>query len=92
MSCLAVFRERIGGILASAARVGRMAIDFNRIGGIDIDFSRIGGLHASAERATRMRCRMGLVCNTSVGVGFLYASDELLITLEDGKLIVKRKN
>ncbi len=38
-----------------------------------------------------MNVRFGLVCGTNIGDGFLFASDGLLVTIEDGKLIVKQR-
>lgn len=38
----------------------------------------------------RMQVRFGLVCGSSLGDGFLFASDGLLLTIENGKLIVRQ--
>lgn len=47
---------------------------------------------ASMERIGGMKVNMGLVCGSSLGYGIvLWASDAMLITVDDGKLYVTKK-
>lgn len=60
----------------------RPSVTFTRSGEIpSVKFTKSGG----------MNVRFGLVCGTNIGDGFLFASDGLLVTIEDGKLIVKQR-
>ena len=90
MSCIAVILSRTGGSTASAERVGSCLISLAREGGSTASVFRVGGAEMSASRVSRMTCRMGLVCGTGLGTGYLYASDGIRITIDNGYLRVRR--
>lgn len=93
MGCISAIITRIGsGIKAVFSRDGaRIAASyipaaespsvlFTRQGGTNVAFARHGGVKA----------RFGLVCGTNIGDGYLFASDGLLLTIENGKLKVRQ--
>ena len=94
MGCLTVIINRIGdGITAAYGLCNDEPVvsftpDHNRLQAaftlqeptVAATFTKTGGMTA----------RYGLVCGTNLGDGFLFASDALLITLENGKLKVQQ--
>lgn len=57
-----------------------LSSEFKRVGGSSSSFIRTGGLTA----------RFSLVCGTDIGYEFLYASDGILLTVDGGKIMVKK--
>lgn len=55
-------------------------------------FTRVGdGVQARFTKEGGMSVRLVLVCGTNIGDGFLFASDGVLLTIEDGKLKVAQQ-
>lgn len=90
--CLSAILRRLGGSSASARRMGGASASLEQVGGMQAVCTKIGGMTSCVTKVSGMQCRLGLVCNTSVGIGYLYASDGLLLTIDNGRLIVKRAN
>ena len=95
MGCATVIITRVGnGVAAAYSPVSvDMGVSFtpayNRL---CADFRRQeSGVSAKYSRSGKMVARFGLVCATNLGDGYLFASDALLITIENGKLIVKQR-
>lgn len=53
-------------------------------------FERVGGTTASFTRVTDFTARFALVCGSDIGYEFLYASDGILLTIDGGKIMVKK--
>ena len=72
-----------GCLTTQVSRVGGdLSVSKERVGGdLTVTKTRVGG---------DLTVRVGLVCGTNIGLGFLYASDGLLITIDGGKLIVQQ--
>lgn len=88
MGCLTVILRRVGDMTAAMTRLfGDIVGSATRICDTEVTITRIGGIDASAARVGGMTCRMGLVCNTGLGRGIIWACDGRLITLEGGFLI-----
>ena len=73
--------------------MGCSTAKFTRVGnGVSSTFSLVeDGLQARFTKAGGMSVRFGLVCGTNIGDGFLFASDGILLTIEDGKLKVAQQ-
>ncbi len=93
MGCLTVTISRVGdGVNASYTPVtSGMGVSFTPVDSrLQAAFSlQETGMAAAYTRSGGMKVRYGLVCGTNLGDGFLYASDALLITIENGKLKVQ---
>lgn len=91
-SCLDALFRRIGGMSATLQREGgRLSGSATRQGGLDCSAAREGGrLTGSASRMTGMACSFGLVCSTSLGDECLWASDQMVLTVDGGKVYVTR--
>lgn len=73
--------------------MGCLSVNITRVGnGADATFTRAEGrITASYTPAYEpMKVRFGLVCGTNIGDGYLFASDGLLLTIENGKLKVRQ--
>ena len=90
MSCIAVTLSRAGGSLVSLEKASSCFMTLAREGGLLALLPRVGGADMSLSRAARMTCRMALVCGTNLGTMYLYASDGILITIDNGYLIVRK--
>lgn len=91
MGCLSVNIRRVGGGSASMGKAtadGRVTMEDVAVGSLATMGKATEDGTATMSRIGRMSVAMGLVCTTDVGAMFLWASDELLITLENGRLIV----
>lgn len=97
--CLSSLIRRIGGVVSSLNRIaGGIESSINRIGSFLCAYERIGGIKATtalinnvsvtSSRVGGVKSRMGLICSPNLGYGVLWASDERLITIEGGFLIV----
>ena len=73
--------------------MGCVEVKISRVGsGVRSSFTRVeSGLQAKYTKAGGMSVRFGLVCGTNIGDGFLFASDGILLTIEDGKLKVAQQ-
>lgn len=92
MGCISAIITRIGsGIKAVFTRDGaHIAASYTPVAeSPSVLFTRQGGANVAFARHGGVKARFGLVCGTNLGEGYLYASDALLITIENGKLIVK---
>ena len=89
MSCLQVVIRRIGGMVASSERMeDRLHCTATRIKG-DFGFERIDPqLTASARRVSNFHAYFGLVCGTDLGEQVLWASDQMVLTVEGNKIYV----
>lgn len=69
---------------------GCLTITIDRIGGIVASATRVAvPTGATATRVGGMTANLGLVCGTSIGVeSILWASDAMLITIDNGYLVV----
>lgn len=91
-TCLdAVFR-RVGGLTASILRGGgrltcKMAMRVSCVFG----FEKVGGMDATVSRVGGMTCSFGLICRTTVGGDWpLWASDQVVLTIDGGKVYVTK--
>ena len=95
MGCLTVIVSRVGsGVNAVYTMDGTLPEVSYTLVGKDLSAAFLrqdAGLSADYTRAGGMKARFGLVCGTNLGEGYLFASDALLITIENGKLIVKQR-
>lgn len=90
MGCLSVILRKISDIATSLLRVGgETGGALTPVGGISVKATSQGGIKASLQKKGGITGRMGLVCETNLGQGILWASDGRLITFEGGYLIVE---
>ncbi len=74
--------------------MGCLSVNITRVrSGVDASFTRGGGRITASFTPARepINVRFGLVCGTDIGDGFLFASDGLLLTIENGKLKVRQR-
>lgn len=92
MNCLDSSFSRIGGISSELEREGdRIECEATRVGGLDGSATRIGGISfSSATRIKQFSVMFGLVCGVDLGDEVLWASDQMVLTIEGNKIFVKR--
>lgn len=91
-SCLETVIRRVGGLAASLTREG------GRLSGKAVmrvscafGFGRVGGMDAAVSRVGVMTCSFGLICRTSIGDDWpLWASDQMVLTIDGGKVYVTK--
>ncbi len=71
--------------------IGCLTFTIRRIGGISVSVSRsTEPIAVSMTRVGGIAANMGLVCGTNLDTGtILWASDAMLITIDNGYLLVK---
>jgi len=57
---------------------------------ISASFTKLYDVNAKFTRITDFHARFALVCGAGIGREFLYASDGILLTVDGGKIIVKK--
>lgn len=65
------------------------------MGCLDARIERISGMTVAIERESGMRCSFGLVCGPSIstpeGYEILWVKDGMLLTLDGGRLYVRKQ-
>lgn len=90
MGCLSVILRKISDIAVTLRRIGGGTTgSLTQMGGISAEMSSQGGIKVSMQKKGGITGRLGLVCETNLGQGILWASDGRLITFEGGFLIVE---
>ena len=90
-SCLEPVVRRVGALSAALSREGgRLAGKAVMRVSCAFSFTRAGGMEASAVRKGGMSCAFGLVCSTSLGEECLWASDQVVLTVEGGRVYVTK--
>lgn len=93
VSCLEALFQRIGGLSASAVRPGgRLTCSSSLKVSCAFGFGRAGGMETAAVREGGMTCSFGLICRTSIGDWPLWASDQMVLTIDGGKIYVTKAN
>lgn len=92
MNCLDATLSRIGGFSASAALKGpRLGAVASLVSRIVTGFSRTGDrVECSATRRGHMTVSFGLVCDTGFGEQVLWASDQMVLTVDGNKIYVRK--
>ena len=89
-SCLETVSRRVGELAASFLRRGGDLSCSSSVGmSCAFGVSKIDGMDATLTRNGGMSCAFGLVCSASVGYDWpLWASDQMVLTVDGGKVYV----
>ena len=89
--CLEAVFRRVGGLTASLSREGgRLTGEAVMRISCAFGFSRKGGVEVTVARRGGMTCAFGLVCSTSLGEESLWASDQVVLTIDGGRVYVTK--
>lgn len=93
MRCLNLSVRDLSGLESGFTPINAMNCDFSPVQGMGCEFLPITTLVCQYSLVSDLKCRFSLVCDIDLNPDWdsLWASDALLLTVEGGRIYVKRR-